>query len=807
MLYTYYFAVYNADPKNSGQVNLSGTRNKDFEQFVLPINPSNLTISLPFAINVTPTTRGVFEEHNGIVFRNIAISGTTGVTPRDKRGNVSQAKVVLPNAIIQTLAPSTSAVINSTPNAFNKLKQIATDNLAAVENKTPDTSNWYFGHAQLHLLANYLVSYAEYKKNPKNTNARLLFVSEKDNTAYIVTPISFEFNKSAESPMLFTYKIILKAWDMANLSNTRADSIATHILYGYGGLESGPAISRMVNTLKEARAVIARYSDAIKGVASDFESSFSVANQVLLVVKETGTLGRTLADFPELAKDKFNYLSKDLSAKLSGIAEATTGNSNTQINQNLLSSTTALSPLAKNLDESNAVNNPSSSPINNDPSDKQYQDQLKFDTNNPFNNFSGAISNVDLLDEYPLSSIALSSEDQLLINTKIDAVMQRSIKDYDAIRLQIEKTRDAYADSRGLSDVDYDAAAGRVNTYVNPQTPTSADLLIIKSFNDFITAIDAITCTNDNVRKYIPDPFIRAQNIAGDSGIVIVKANSAQPIPFPYNGTLEGLASTYLDDPDRWIEIAILNDLKTPYIDEVGFYNFFTTSGNGNAFTIADATNLFLNQEVFLSSLAMRSERRLIVSIKQLGVSNYLITVDGDDDLSNFTVVQQAKMQAYLPNTINSNKIIYIPLVEIPKDSANPDVREIPAIVDLDRQERLMGVDLALTDTYDLAIGPNNDIRLSTGYKNALQAIQLKLVTEKGQLPRHLEYGTGLGIGERLDTTAKEVASDIESNLLSDPRFEAINHLTVSFEGSTVSLDIVVKCSEGAGIIPLTFKL
>ena len=118
-----------------------------------------------------------------------------------------------------------------------------------------------------------------------------------------------------------------------------------------------------------------------------------------------------------------------------------------------------------------------------------------------------------------------------------------------------------------------------------------------------------------------------------------------------------------------------------------------------------------------------------------------------------------------------------------------------------------MGVDLALDKNFDLAITPANDIKLSVGYANALQAIQLKITTEKGQLPRHLEYGAGMGIGERMDSTAKEVAADVESNILDDPRFEAINHLTVSFEGSTVELNIVVKCAEGSGVIPLTFKL
>ena len=65
------FLSYNQDYTNS-----------NYWECILPITPQQLQITDQYAIATSATMRGVAEEHNGIKFKMIAGSGTTGIWPR-----------------------------------------------------------------------------------------------------------------------------------------------------------------------------------------------------------------------------------------------------------------------------------------------------------------------------------------------------------------------------------------------------------------------------------------------------------------------------------------------------------------------------------------------------------------------------------------------------------------------------------------------------------------------------------------------------------------------------------------------------
>jgi len=56
-------------------------RNENKWEFTLPITPKQLSVTDQYAINTTATMRGVVEEHNGVKFKMISASGTTGIWP------------------------------------------------------------------------------------------------------------------------------------------------------------------------------------------------------------------------------------------------------------------------------------------------------------------------------------------------------------------------------------------------------------------------------------------------------------------------------------------------------------------------------------------------------------------------------------------------------------------------------------------------------------------------------------------------------------------------------------------------------
>jgi hypothetical protein len=156
-IYPYYFAVVLADAKtgecivSDNAVNL----NKEFSNtlFELPINPTNLTISTPFAINVTPTTRGILEEHNGTIFRNIMISGTTGVTPGNLRKTSNLISGLATKGAL-ALASNTISEVGSVLRATGKLIESASNKVPSLQSKV-STNIEEFGYAKLHALYNY----------------------------------------------------------------------------------------------------------------------------------------------------------------------------------------------------------------------------------------------------------------------------------------------------------------------------------------------------------------------------------------------------------------------------------------------------------------------------------------------------------------------------------------------------------------------------------------------------------------------------------------------------------------------------
>ena len=132
-----------------------------WREFVLPINPQAISVSVPFAISLIPTTRGILEEHNGTVFRNISISGTTGVAAGVRTYKAGKG---MPNLRPRAgtygggLGAKTIGAVFSLASAVSNL--FGGDSPPSLTSGIYDSDEINLGYTKLHQLLNYFVAYS-----------------------------------------------------------------------------------------------------------------------------------------------------------------------------------------------------------------------------------------------------------------------------------------------------------------------------------------------------------------------------------------------------------------------------------------------------------------------------------------------------------------------------------------------------------------------------------------------------------------------------------------------------------------------
>src|SRR5208282_4151749 len=129
---------------------------------------------------------------------------------------------------------------------------------------------------------------------------------------------------------------------------------------------------------------------------------------------------------------------------------------------------------------------------------------------------------------------------------------------------------------------------------------------------------------NNNI---LVDPFALARANANNPNFDMASYTSGKLVKLAYGESLLSLAYRYLGSPDKWIDIAIANGLKPPYIDEVGESIPFLSNGDGNQFNVPqldpngnyNINNFYVNQVVILQSNAQTfPDQRTITNIKQI---------------------------------------------------------------------------------------------------------------------------------------------------------------------------------------------
>jgi len=150
-----------------GKTKISG-----FDDFPLPINPSELTQDEAPAISIIPTQGGTVVTHNGMRYKELVISGTTGVHPNRGTGGAS---VVTGKAIAQ-----------------------------------PNSIKYRSGYESFLSLRNWMRKFYIEKERTKDKEFSIVFKNFKDGEFLIVELMNFTTKRSATKPIMYDYNMAFK---------------------------------------------------------------------------------------------------------------------------------------------------------------------------------------------------------------------------------------------------------------------------------------------------------------------------------------------------------------------------------------------------------------------------------------------------------------------------------------------------------------------------------------------------------------------------------------------------------------------
>jgi hypothetical protein len=760
--------------------------------FSLPISPQQLNIVDQYAINTSATLRGILEEHNGIKFKMISASGTMGVWPyRQSVSKPPSSPNVLQSIFGGTISAVTSLVsqVNATINTFTTGSPNSKPVTVKPEDANPGLDST--GYYQAMMLEQFLEQYVEAKKDPANAGWRLVFDIPKQNTSYIVTPMQYTWQQSAQKPMEMMFQLQFKAWRRVVLG------VAPVLQNENNPYTITPGIlQRVLNTITEARLTMSSAVAVIGAVRSDIDNVFNVLNQTSLFVKDALGVATTASDLPSsIAKDFNSAIQSFVFNNSTAVAAA-------------VSTTAGAAAVAAILAAQNSRNGLSQTAASNGQlgqgiSNSQQTNTAAAILNNPN-------ANADLLDQVPNNQLVLNTAqqnklNQILSNTSLTVAQLKS----NANTIQ----------SLAVQLAGYFGAGSQLyNEIYNLTPPTSRiqpmsinEFLILDTLYDFIQAIGILTATTQVTDQNIVSSLDYVAGLANQSNIPFDVPTSKIIVPVPANTTIEGISARYLGDPDRWVEIATLNKLQEPYLDYQGFQLPLLSNAIGRQVIVSSAADLYLGQVATIRSLTQIQTARNITAITPLPNGNgFILTMDGPPNLDNFTLADSAYLQMYLPNTVNAQQKIFIPST-LPAAQLQDQVNvPLPPTVSLsgDPLAQISGVDFLLDEEGDIVLDQYGNFQLAYGMTNIIQWLRILFTTTLNSFMLEPTFGLGVSPGTSIsDVKIQQLYRQINQQIQSDPRFAAVTSLQIQANPPNLTISVGIQVAGVTGVFPVNFSV
>lgn len=773
-------------------------------RYTFPLPPESLTRYLPFASQLTPTLDGVVEENNGIPIRPVTLRGSTGFLPFKGSGGDRSG-----TGALSKLEDQVTSIFGGTINTINQISNSVRQAVSAVTNTGLAAYNVYqtaefditgpnplllksSGFNQILLLRDFLESYAAIKK--KNTDLakrlRLAFAVWKENDVCLCTPVHFGYLKTASSPLEYTYNISLKCWkrielDVGSIKATSPVPIR----------HSPNLIAQALNTLMAARQAVQKIGTLKQAVLGDIDYVFKPFHDTILLCKDT--LGATLsvADIPLAVKQRVIINISELKY------------SSNQFWNQLASSQTwapAIRALKYTVDDSSHLQDmPVGARGTHVPSYGDNRAAAAASIGYRAKKMAAKDIPDQLADQIPLATLNLASDVRKDVLADVQRVRKLKRKDFEDYANTLRNVSDKIAFLVGAGDSTYAEMYG-IDTQPIKSEPTQDDWDTLASLADSIDVMQQFAATADGEPDQAPTMLDRFGDLVTAAGMAWKKPVSKFAIPFPFNATLESLATQYLGDPNRWMEIVALNGLRTPYVDEVGYQLPLLVNGNGNVIVVAKNEDLYVGKTVWLSSNVANRVRYKIEGIQYV---NGAYRIKLNEDAGPYKVADSAVLAAFLTGTTCSRNLIWIPSDVDPIDTESVVTKDIPGVDETDPMVSVGGIDV-LADNDNNLVLIDGDLRFATGLANIVQWVRLILSYEQGELLQHPKIGLPLSIGLSLaDFSAQEVVTAIKNQLGQDPLFSRIDRVAVVQKGAAVDIKINAVVTGTAAPLPLNYGI
>lgn len=401
-----------------------------------------------------------------------------------------------------------------------------------------------------------------------------------------------------------------------------------------------------------------------------------------------------------------------------------------------------------------------------------------------------------------LDSLNIPVELQDRIDNEIDRIQNLDTSYWKILRDNLEAESASLAASMGVGSDVYNGIKGYTFQNKTLKPINSNQLQKLSQIQDLIQALNSQILEQGSPVNAVQDFVDFYIQLAADNGIDLTSPSGKFAVPFPTGATLQSLSLQYLGDASRWPEIVAINNLKSPYIDEEGFKRFIKGTTSGKIIEIQDSENLYVGRTVMIQDNYHESISAKIQKIEIITKTKTLITLD--KDVTGYNEDTEAYLLSYLPGTVNSNMMIYIPSSAPPSELYDGHKLN-PGYDDQNYISAIAGVDFALDSSGDIAMNQLGDINLSYGVANLVQAAKLKLLTPLGSLLNYPGYGSAVTAGfSTAEVDVKAIQQSIKQTFSTDGRFGPILASKIEKIGPVLSIDLIISLPDSDTTLPIS---